>query len=268
MMRRGNVGSARARLARWIEEYCHPDMIQRAVELPLRRDMVTLLQYVRENKIVGTQSTGNLPLKAVRAVTQQFVNPPELDQKIGDRVYRLRSETDVWSLYFLHILAEVAGLVVTAPGQPWRVTAYGESFLSMDPLLQVSFLLIVWWYQVNWLVAYPFEGMGESLPKGFQQAVLARLRGLPVGERIEFEEFANGLIRETGLKWGAQVDSAQMLLHGSIQQMVIHILANFGALEREYQEVPLGRGTISRLVAFAVTPFGKALLEAVGVMAG
>jgi hypothetical protein len=36
-----------------------------AEELALRRDVVTLLTYLRDNKVTGTQSTGNLPLKAV-----------------------------------------------------------------------------------------------------------------------------------------------------------------------------------------------------------
>jgi hypothetical protein len=54
-----------------------------------------------------------------------------------------------------------------------------------------------------------------------------------------------------------------MTLRGAEERMVIHILASFGALEREYQEVPLGKGTIQELVAFEVTPFGKALLDAV-----
>ena len=111
------------RFKRWLMRYSTPEIARRAEELPLRRDMVTLLQYVQENKVVGTRSTGNMPLKAVREVTARFVNPPELDQHIGDRVYRLRSEAEVRPLYFLHILAEVGGFL-----QPWiqLVSATGE----------------------------------------------------------------------------------------------------------------------------------------------
>ena len=71
-------------------------MIDKAGALPLRRDFVTLLTYVRESKVVGTQSTGNMPLKSVREVTARFVTPPVLDTEMGDRIYRLRSEADVW----------------------------------------------------------------------------------------------------------------------------------------------------------------------------
>jgi len=246
-----------------------PELVRQAQELPLRQDMVTLLTYVRDNKVVGTQSTGNMPLKAVREVTARFVNPPQLDTTIGDRTFRLRSEEDVWPLYFMHILAEVGDLLSIARARRWRLTRMGERFLDEAPFLQVTFLLEVWWHQVNWLIAYPFQGMGEALPPDFERVALTQLRALPLGTRISFEEFADALIEESGLTWTApDSDYATMSLRGSIERMVIHILAGFDAVEREYREEPLGRGTISKLDAFEVTPFGKALLDAVAVASG
>lgn len=260
------VKAAEQRLIAWLAQYHNAEMVRQAQVLPLRQDMLTLLTFVRDNKVVGTQSTGNMPLKTVREVTARFVNPPKLETTIGDHTYRLRSEADVWPLYFLHILAEVGGLLAIAPARRWRLTPVGERFLDKDPSFQLSFLLTVWWYQVNWLVAYPFEGMGDALPPFFEQATLTRLRALPIKTRISFEEFADGLIGQTGLTWTAPDRSAgTMLLRGSIARMVIHILATFGAVEREYREEPLGKGTTSRLVAFEITLFGKALLDAVAM---
>jgi len=43
--------------------------------------------------------------------------------------------------------------------------------------------------------------------------------------------------------------------------MIVDVLADFGALERGYQERPLGRIMSRDLVAFRVTPFGRDLLE-------
>lgn len=264
-MRRNQVDPAHRRFRDSLEQVHIPEMLQQVVDLPLRQDMITLLQYVQGNKVVGTQSTGNLPLRAVREVTARFVNPPQLDHRIGDRVYRLRTEADVWPVYFLHILAEVGELVLAAPARRWRVTADGEAFLEMDPLLQVTFLLTTWWHRVNWLVAYPGEGMGEELPAGFEQTVLTHLRVLTVGARIPFDEFADRIIEETGLTWTVQVVSERSLLHRSIERMVIDILADFGALTREYREVPLGAGTVSELAAFKVTLLGGVLLAAVAM---
>jgi len=261
--------SAERRIRAWLKQYHNAEMVRQAQVLPLRQDMVTLLTFVRDNKVVGTQSTGNMPLKMVRQVTARFVNPPQLETTIGDHTYRLRSEADLWPLYYLHILAEVGGLLAIAPARRWRLTPGGKEFLDTAPLLQASFLLTVWWYEVNWLVAYPFEGMGDALPPFFNLATLDRLCSLPIGTPISFEEFADGLIEKTGLTWTAPDSSAAtMLLRGSITRMVIYVLANFGAVKCEYREEPLGKGTNSRLVAFEITPFGKALLDAVAIASG
>jgi hypothetical protein len=95
--------AAALRLTHWMRQ---------AIDLPLRRDMVTLITYVRDNRVTGTQSTGNLPLKAVREVTARFVHPPVLETTVGDRTFRVRSEYEVWPLYFLHTLVDVGGLLV------------------------------------------------------------------------------------------------------------------------------------------------------------
>jgi hypothetical protein len=263
------IKPAERRFSVWLKQYHNAEMVRQAEALPLRRDMVTLLTFVRDNKVVGTQSTGNMPLKAVRKVTARFVKPPKLETTIGDHTYKLRSEAHLWPLYFLHILAEVGGLLAIAPARRWRLTPRGEGFFDVDPLLQVPYLLTVWWYEVNWLVAYPFVGMGDALPPFFNLVTLARLRSLPIGTIISFEEFADGLIEETGLTWTAADSSdATMLLRGSIAQMVIYVLGNFGAVKYEHREEPLGSGTISRLAAFEITPFGKALLDAVAIVSG
>jgi hypothetical protein len=257
------------RFQAWLQQYRTPETVRQARVLPLRRDMVTLLTFVRDNKIIGTQSTGNMPLKAVREVTARFVDPPKLDTAIGDRIYKLRTEVDVWPLYFLHILADVGDLLVIAPAQRWQLTPQGNEFLDADPLLQLSFLLTTWWYEVNWLVAYPVAGLGDALPSPFELVVLARLRALPTGTRVDFEGFADELIEQTGLTWTAQDTSgATMLLRGSIERIVFSVLADFGAVEREYREEPLGQTTISRLAAFEITPLGTALLDALAMVSG
>ena len=130
------IESAERRFSTWLEQYHNAEMVRQAEVLPLRRDMVTLLTFVRDNRVVGTQSTGNMPLKAVREVTARFVTPPELETTIGDHTYKLRSEAHLWPLYFLHILAEVGGLLAIAPARRWRLTREGEKFLGIDPLLK------------------------------------------------------------------------------------------------------------------------------------
>ena len=253
--------AAAHRLNAWMRQV-KSDEVARAEALPLRRDMVALLTYLRDNRVTGTQSTGNLPLKAVREVAARFVHPPQLAQTIGDQTFRVRSEDDVWPLYFLHTLANVGGLLEGGSSRRWRLTPDGEKFLTASPPTQVWILLAFWWERVNWLIAFPFAGIGEDLPPRFTEITLAHLLSLPANTHIPFEPFADRLIQETGLKWTApDMTYARMLLHSAVQRMVIGILADFEVVETEHQDKPLGSGTIQELVAFQITPFGKGLLE-------
>lgn len=101
--------------------------------LPLRRDMVTFVDYLSNNRTVGTQSTGNLPLKAIHVICERFVNPPKLEQTIGDHTFKVRSEDEVWPLLFVHTLAFHSGLVDGGPARKWRTTPEGTLFPNSAP---------------------------------------------------------------------------------------------------------------------------------------
>ena len=264
MKKRGSeLRSIERQFNTWLVQNHDAEIAQHVEVMPLRRDIVTLLTYVRDNKVVGTQGSGNMPMKAVREVTACFINPPKLKATIGEHTYRIRSEADLWPLHFLRIIAEVGSLITVAPVRRWRLTYKGVEFLDANPLLQVVSLLAIWWYEVNWLVAYPYTGMGEFLPPLFNRITLDHLLSVPVGMKLFFEDFANELIEETGLAWTAEdTSAAPMLLRSSIERMVIHIIANFGLVERKYKEEQLGKETTPILDTFEITPFGRALLEA------
>lgn len=238
-------------------------LLKQAADSPIRRDMVTLLTYVNDHSVVGTQSTGNLPLKVIGEIAAQLVQPFKMEATIGGHTYRVRSEEDVWTIHYLHILADVGGLVNAGRARKWRVKKQGEKFLAVDPFTQTLFLLATWWYRVNWLVAYPYDGMGDYLPPFFSTLVRDELLELPVKKRSAFTKFADQLINKAGLTWGAhKSDFAQTALRGSIARMVIYVLRDFGAVTVEHRDKPLGKGSIKELAAFRLTPLGQQLLEA------
>ena len=230
--------------------------------LALRRDMATLLTYFKENRPVGTQSTGNLPLKAVREVCAQFVNPPVLDERIGDKVYKLRSEEDVFWLFYLHMLANTGGLVTGGQARAWRLTSSGEAFLNAAPPLQLGFMLDVWWNYEDWRIAFPVSGLSQGLAVNFRKVILKRLLELPVGESIAYEPFADELIKESRFTWPSpDQDISKTIRRSAIARMVIYPLAGFGALEYEYKERTSDGYTSKYLAEIRLTPLGKGLLE-------
>ncbi len=230
--------------------------------LALRRDMATLLLYFKEKHPVGTQSTGNLPLKAVREVCAQFVNPPVLDERIGDKVYKLRSEEDVFWLFYLHMLANTGGLVTGGQARAWRLTSSGEAFLNAASPLQLGFMLDVWWNYEDWRIAFPVSGLSQGLPVNFRKVILKRLLELPVGESIAYEPFADELIKESRFTWPSpDQDISKTIRRSAIARMVIYPLAGFGALEYGYKERTSDGYTSKYLAEIRLTPLGKGLLE-------
>jgi hypothetical protein len=230
--------------------------------LAVRRDMVAFLSYLNDNRVIGTQSTGNLPLKAVREICAKFVNPPVLDEKMGDKIYKLRSEDDVWQLFYLHMLANTGGLVTGGQARTWKVTPSGNSFLTAPAPIQLGFMLDVWWHYEDWRIAFPVSGLSEGLPSDFNKITLKRLRELPVGKSVSYEPFADQLIKETRFTWPS-IDQTfvNITMHSAIERMVILPLVEFGVIESEKGMKDIGGSKFSKLSKICLTSFGKGLLE-------
>lgn len=235
-----------------------------AEELPLRRDIIALLTYLRDHKVTGTQSTGNLPLKAVHEICAQFVFPPKLENSIGDHVYRVRSETEVWPLYFRHVLVSNGGLVTGAPSRRWKLTPLGERFLAAPSPLQIWLLLATWWMQTNWAIASPHNFEDGYMPPGFSRLALKQLLELPSGESASFEQFAIRMIEDSRMVWPTQdQDNAHRILRSIIERTVINPLVDFGILQTKHEPHKTLGAEFRELSTFRITPFGKGLLEAI-----
>jgi hypothetical protein len=236
-----------------------------AEELPLRRDVITMLIYLHDNKVTGTQSTGNLPLKAVYEICARFVNPPKLEEAIGEHVYRVRSETEVWPLLFRHVLASVGGLITGGLGRRWKLTLLGEQFLAAPTPLQVWLLSATWWTRTNWVIAAPFGYQDGSLPAGFTSLTLSHLLDSPVEAPISFASFAGRLIEAARLVWPFEdQESAHETLRVTVERMVVDPLVDFGVLESKYEPHTKYGIEFKELSTFQITPFGRGLLEAMG----
>jgi hypothetical protein len=230
--------------------------------LPLRRDMITFLEYLAENRTVGTQSTGNLPLKAVHAIGEKFVNPLVLEETIGDKTYRVRSEDEVWPLVFVHTLAYFANLVMGGPSRIWKVTADGELFPQMPSPIQVFYLFTCWWAQIDWAIAYPVSGLADGLPVDFKAEALESLRKLPEKENAPFEPFADDLIVQSGLEWYSQDRTfVEFLKRSVVERVLVNPMVRFGVLECQYGTENISGHDYKKLASIRLTPVGKGMLD-------
>jgi hypothetical protein len=237
----------------------------RAHSLALRRDVETLLAYLRDHRVTGTQTTGNLPLKAVAEISARFVEPPALEQRIGRCVHRFRSEKEVWPLYFVHVLAWGAELLSGGPGRRWRLTGGAVPYLSLPSFAQVAALLTAWWHRVDWLIAAPRYVFGGEASPGFRRMVLSLLRALPVGRRVQYAGFMDRLVAQSDRR--RQQPRAEEILdsiRAAAKGMVVQPLAALGVLSTEAVEVPDSFGGHPELFSVSLTDFGQALLQTLG----
>lgn len=233
-----------------------------AEELAIRKDVVTMLLYLQKNKVTGTQSTGNFPLKAVREISSSFVDPPKMEDRIGERVYAVRSESDVWPLYYCHVLASVGGLIEGGLGKRWHLTPMGSHFLASTSLQQVWWLMWTWWRRTNWGIAVPYGSDNYYRSGEVPYAALNLLLNQKVGQEQAYEPFADRLIAEVKMFWPIEnQETARDILHSVIELMVINPLKKFGVLETRYQPHKTLGERFRDLAAFQITPFGRWLLS-------
>lgn len=131
--------------------------------LPFRQDLVTMLKYLQNNKVKGTPALGNFPRKHIRAMTEGFINSPELDIKIGDRVFKLQTEDEVPDLVFMHTFANAIGLILGGENLNWDVSFLGEMFLEREPHQQVWFLTKFWLKWFDWYFCYQFDDILQMI---------------------------------------------------------------------------------------------------------
>ena len=233
-----------------------------AEKLPLRRDMVALITYLRDTRVTGTSSTGNFPLKAVAEIGARFVKPITLERKIGDLVFKVRSESEVWPFYFRHVLAAAPGLISGGPGRRWKVLPGGENFLALPPVMQVFNLTTSWWTQINWAIAFPYEIRSDDLGPDFRMTVLDRLLDLPQDKNTDFITFADQVIRDTRLIWPIEdQERARIILRSIIENIVVKPHIDFGILQATYQPNEILGGRHQRISSISITSFGKNLLK-------
>ena len=232
-----------------------------AESLPFRRDLVTMLTYIKENRVKGTQATGNFPLKHIRAMTSKFVEPPELDQKIGDRVYKLRTEDEVPYLVFLHVFANVAQLILGGEGMEWEVSYPGDRFLERKPEEQVWYMVSNWFNRINWYYWYPWMDYNDLIPYNeFRNSIVDILLSYPADRDMKIERLIEDLDKRSPnwIKFSENKDPSNHKKYFLIN-VVFDPMKYLGIVNLEREDFPVSPNYFA--FNFKVTNFGKSILE-------
>ena len=115
-----------------------------------REDMLTLLKYIQKNKVIGTASKGNFPLKDSATIARKFVIPIEVERFFGHRFMRIQSEEEIPLLYFYHRLAHEAGLITGGERRQWQLSPLGEVFFKAKPAQQIWHMFKSYWEGGIW----------------------------------------------------------------------------------------------------------------------
>ena len=243
----------------WLEEFCS-QYSTTAESLALRKDMGIFLKYLQANRVTGTASSGNLPLKAGAAICASLTKPVPFGSIIGEHNFKVQSSSHVWPLFFLHILASSGGLVEGGAGRRWKVTRLGEKFLAVPAGVQVYLLLKIWMTQVNWGIAIDYAP--ENFPtQQLRPLALQHLLALPLENAVSFELFADQLVAAVGMRWPTgdpvnQRENLQWIIKGTVAKP----MAEFGVLELTTRSHPILGENFSQVSTVRLTAFGRAML--------
>lgn len=240
----------------WLDKFAR-QYHDTANALPLRRDMITLLNYLRDQRVTGTQSTGNLPLKAAKEICALLVNPPPMQITYGSTSIPVRSSAEIPSLRFLHILAAVGGWIHGSAGRRWVLTASGEEFLALPPGKQAWQLFHAWWTKANWGI------LADYAPQNFPTSALRasaerHLPELAAGSHNLWTEFAIQLIKTARVIYS---ETEQSYFAHMIDYVLLEPLDSLGVVERSFSPHPLLGADHLVTDGFFLTEFGCEMLK-------
>lgn len=242
------------KLAVWVQNLSQ-EQAEVFESLPLRRDVLTFIDYLSKNKVVGTQSTGNLPLKAVQEICAQFVHPIQMEQTINGQTFKVRSEYEVWQLVLVHHLTFQSQLVDGGQARRWQPTPQGQKFSQIPAPAQVSLLFATWWIAMDWMLVFSGGyGPAVDLSDDFKRAAIACLRELPVGKKVSFESFSERLIAKGHL-------GTAPMMQLVVKRTVVDMMQMFGVLECEYVTEKTNKYEYKNLTNICLTLVGKNLLD-------
>jgi hypothetical protein len=231
--------------------------------LPVRRNVLKLLRHLRKEKVKGTPRLGNFPVAHVKKLALEFEDLRPAEAWQAGAVARVRSEDEIWPVFYIHMLAVGLGLIEGGPESQWVVTPLAETFEAASPATQTAMLFTVWWLALDWGQAYPSDGLVLDFNFGMRKWLTAELLATGENEFVTLKALVAKFAQLPDLQegwFGENFLAAEFLRE--LPHTALYRLADFGGLEIKEDVLSTPTGDTHSLVSIRLTSLGRDLLGA------
>jgi hypothetical protein len=235
------------------------DLNKRFEKEELIYDFKVFINYVVNNKIKLTPKNAWIPAKYIYAINSLFRNPAQLDEKIGNKVYKLREEPSYSRFYFLDLLAGASGCIEVDEKDVLVKGKNYDRFMKMGGMDKKRWLILSWWFNMDWENWMPQGDFGKLMQE--KKLLLAdHLQSwLDKRGRVDFKKSSRKLREVLNLRWEApSQDYAPKLINWGIERCLLIPLLYFDIIELVCKK---GKYNIEETVGFYIKPVGRIFLE-------
>ncbi|MCX6055589.1 MAG: plasmid pRiA4b ORF-3 family protein [Chloroflexi bacterium] len=247
-------------LSSWMDQN-GPEDRESMHQLPLRRDAVSLVTYIKEHKVKGTNSTGNLSQKAVQDIAALLVTPPVMKYEFQTLTIEYKNEDDIQSIYDIHLFVYLADLIDGCRGRLWTTTDKGEKFLISSSEEQLFILFTAWWFKGNWSDFRVRGQVKDGFEIRFLDIALNALLELSCEIPVNYSIFVKRILELSGVTLRAQdMESGFSQLENQFGMDIIDPLESFAVLSTERKE-KRHQFDFAKIETVRLTEMGKKILH-------
>lgn len=236
------------------------DLDKRFEEEELLHDFKVFLSYTIKNKIRLTPKYRWIPRKHLYAINALFRNPSQMDHKVKDKIYKTREECQVPRIYFIDLLAEASECIIPDNRDDLIPGPEYDKFMSMDGFSKKKWLMLAWWFGMDWDTWMPEGDFGGRLQEKHMGILPYIKQVCGIRHMINFKKFSNTLIDDLSLEWNAQSQSsARDGMRWGIERCILLPLSWFEVIEFCYNKPD--KWDISSIRGFHICPMGDIFLK-------
>lgn len=236
------------------------DLNKRFEEEEFMHDFKQFLSYAVKYKIRLTSKNRWIPMKHLYAINNLLRNPSQLDDAVGGKVYKTREEFRAPRIYFIDLLAEASECIIADDRDVLAVGPLYNRFLNMDGFNKKRWLVLAWYFHLDWDNWMPEGDFGKTLQDKALEAMPYLKEISSIRHRVDFKEFTKTLIENLNLKWNAPSQGgARGNMEWGIKCCILEPLSWLDMIEFCYtKEDEFG---IKDIKGFYIKPMGKIFLD-------